>query len=265
MLTIGQLAAYAGVTVRAVRHYHRIGLLPEPARDSSGYRAYDAGDVVLLIRIRTLAEAGVPLARVQELLGATSAEFAEAVEQIDTRLRAQVRELQEHRRRIARLAAGDSLAVPAEVVPYLDKMRASGVSEALVDGERDGWILVSARWPEKIPALMIDKMAQLDDPRTMQIYRLIGELVDLGLNEDRLNAVADLLAEMAEDSAASGQLNRHNEDMSDDAFVALLDSFAADAHPLVERLQALMVERGWSGWSRIQRVDELSVTRRSPP
>ena len=29
MLTIGQLASYAGVTVRAVRHYHQIGLLPE--------------------------------------------------------------------------------------------------------------------------------------------------------------------------------------------------------------------------------------------
>ena len=265
MLTIGQLAAYAGVTVRAVRHYHRIGLLPEPARNSSGYRTYDAGDVVLLIRIRTLAEAGVPLARVQELLRATSAELEEAVEQIDTRLRAQVRELQEHRRRIARLAAGDSLAVPAEVVPYLDKMRASGVAEAVVDGERDGWILVSARWPEKIPALMIDKMAQLDDPRTMQIYRLIGEMVELGLDEDRLTAVADLLAEMAEDAAENGELNRHNEEMSDEAFIALLDSFAADAHPLVERIQALMAERGWTGWSRIQRAGEHPATRRSRP
>ncbi len=38
MLTIGQLAAYAGVTVRAVRHYHQVGLLPEPERDASGYR-----------------------------------------------------------------------------------------------------------------------------------------------------------------------------------------------------------------------------------
>ena len=43
MLTIGQLAAYAGVTVRAVRHYHQIGLLPEPERDASGYRRYGAG------------------------------------------------------------------------------------------------------------------------------------------------------------------------------------------------------------------------------
>ena len=61
MLTIGQLAAYAGVTVRAVRHYHQIGLLPEPERDASGYRRYGATAVVSLIRIRTLANAGVPL------------------------------------------------------------------------------------------------------------------------------------------------------------------------------------------------------------
>ena len=40
--------------------YHAKGLLPEPERDCSGYRRYDAGAVVELIRIRTLAEAGVP-------------------------------------------------------------------------------------------------------------------------------------------------------------------------------------------------------------
>ena len=62
MLTISQLAAYAGVTVKAVRHYHAKGLLPEPERDHSGYRRYDAQAVVELIRIRTLADAGVPLA-----------------------------------------------------------------------------------------------------------------------------------------------------------------------------------------------------------
>ena len=36
MLTISQLAAYAGVTVRAVRYHHRVGLLAEPERDHSG-------------------------------------------------------------------------------------------------------------------------------------------------------------------------------------------------------------------------------------
>lgn len=78
MLTIGQLAAYAGVTIRAVRHYHRIGLLAEPERDASGYRTYDAAAVVHLIRIRTLAQAGVPLARVRELLEADPETFADA-------------------------------------------------------------------------------------------------------------------------------------------------------------------------------------------
>ncbi len=94
MLTISQLAAYAGVTVRAVRHYHAKGLLPEPERDHSGYRRYDAAGVVQLIRIRTLADAGVPLSRVQGLLAADEEEFAAAVEEIDQRLRAEIRERQ---------------------------------------------------------------------------------------------------------------------------------------------------------------------------
>ena len=42
MITIGQLADYAGVTIKAVRHYHQRGLLDEPPRDSSGYRRYTA-------------------------------------------------------------------------------------------------------------------------------------------------------------------------------------------------------------------------------
>ena len=78
MLTIGRLASYAGVTVRAVRHYHQIGLLPEPERTGSGYRTYDAAAVVRLIQIRILADAGVPLARVQDLLEAGPEEFAVA-------------------------------------------------------------------------------------------------------------------------------------------------------------------------------------------
>ena len=256
MLTISEVAGYAGVTVRAVRHYHQRGLLPEPLRDSSGYRRYAAGDVVRLIRIRTLAEAGVPLARVQELLDATPEEFGEAVEHVDTELRAKIRELQEHRRRIARLAAGDTLAVPSEVVTYLDKLRASGASQAMVEGERDGWILIAARWPERIPEFMDDKMAQLDDPRTVKLYQLLDELVEVGLDEHRLNAVADLLAEMFEEAAERGELDQQSQEMGDDAFVALLDSFAADAHPLVERVKALLVERGWTGWTRIERAAE---------
>jgi DNA-binding transcriptional MerR regulator len=256
MLTISQLAAYAGVTVRAVRHYHQIGLMSEPSRDGSGYRSYDATDVVRLVKIRALAEAGVPLARVQELLDADPAEFSGAVAQIDASLRAQIRELREHRHRIARLAAGDSLALPSEVVTYLESLRACGVREALVEGERDAWILVAARWPEKIPEFMADKMAQLEDPRTVQLYRVIGDLLESGMDEERLSAVADLLAEMVEESAQRGDLDRQVDDWGDEGFIALLDSFASDAHPMIERLQEMLAERGWTGWTRIERAGQ---------
>jgi DNA-binding transcriptional MerR regulator len=255
VVTIGQLAAYAGVTPRAVRHYHQIGLLPEPARDGSGYRSYDARAVVDLIRIRTLAEAGVPLARVEQLLAARESEFVAAVGEIDRRLRADIRGLQEHRRRIARLAAGESLALPPEVVTYLDRLRDIGVSEEMVAGERDAWILVAARWPDQISSFMADKNAQLDDPRVRRLYRLVAEaLTDPDVA--RLVELADLMVELFEESARRGELDRQP---SDDAFVALMDSFATDAHPLIERLQGLLLERGWTGWTRVERAENPAV------
>ena len=253
MLTIGQLASYAGVTVRAVRHYHQIGLLPEPERDASGYRTYDAAAVVRLIRIRTLAEAGVPLARVRQLLDAAPDTFAAATGQIDRQLRAQIRALQEHRRRIAPLGTGDSLALPKEVVDYLDRLRATGASEAIIGPERDAWILMAARYPEGIPALMAEKVAQLADPDVVRLYQLIGRIAENGQDEDLLHETADLMNELLKRAADSGELDRQDEFMPDEAFIRLMDSFADASHPAVARLRELIAERGWTGWTRIEK------------
>ena len=178
MLTIGQLAAYAGVTVRAVRHYHQIGLLPEPERDASGYRRYRATAVVSLIKIRTLANAGVPLSQVGQLLEADAPAFAEAVKKIDSQLRDEIERLETSRKQIAQLAAGDSLALPPEVISYLDRLREIGASERMVAAERDGWILVAARWPDRIREIMPAKFAQLEDPQLVRLYRVLSELLE---------------------------------------------------------------------------------------
>jgi len=178
MLTISQLAAHAGVTVRAVRHYHQIGLLPEPERDHSGYRTYDAAAVVRLIQIRTLAEAGVPLARVQELLDATPEDFAKGVKEIDKELRAEIRRLQDNRKRIARLAAGESLALPQSAVDYLDTLRRLGVDERYIELERDAWIMVAARVPDLIDSVIAKKRQELADPDMVKLYRLLSEALD---------------------------------------------------------------------------------------
>lgn len=253
MLTIGRLASYAGVTIRAVRHYHQIGLLLEPERDASGYRTYDADAVVRLIRIRTLAEAGVPLARVRELLDADPQTFAAATTQIDGQLRAQIRALQEHRRRIAQLGSGDSLALPKEVVDYLDRLRATGAPEAIIEGERDAWILMAARLPEAIPAIMADKVAQLADPNIVRLYQLIGRIAENWEDEELLRETADLISELSEQAAANGKLDLQDEHKPDEAFIRLMDSFADGAHPAVARLRDLIAERGWTGWTRIQK------------
>ncbi len=253
MLTIGQLASYAGVTIRAVRHYHQIGLLLEPDRDASGYRTYDAAAVVRLIRIRTLAEAGVPLARVRELLDADPQTFAAATTEIDRQLRAQIRALQEHRRRIAQLGCGDSLAVPEEVVDYLDRLRATGAPEAVIDGERDAWILMAARLPEAIPAIMADKVAKLADPNIVRLYQLIGRIAENWQDEELLRETADHMSELFEQATVSGELDRQDEHMPDPAFIRLMDSFADGAHPAIARLRELIAERGWTGWTRVEK------------
>ncbi|MGW5237626.1 MerR family transcriptional regulator [Monashia sp. NPDC004114] len=253
MLTIGRLASYAGVTIRAVRHYHQVGLLPEPERDASGYRTYDAAAVVRLIRIRTLAEAGVPLARVRELLDADPETFAAATAEIDRQLRAQVRALQEHRRRIAQLGSGDSLALPAEVVDYLDRLRATGASEAIIAPERDAWILMAARYPDLLPAMMADKVAQLDNPKVVRLYQLIGRIAENWQDEELLRETADLMSELLEQAAASGELDEQDELMPDAAFIGLMDSFADATHPVVGRLRELLAERGWTGWTKLEK------------
>ena len=253
MLTIGELATYAGVTVRAVRHYHAKGLLPEPERDSSGYRRYDAAAVVELVRIRTLADAGVPLSRVRELLSAGQEEFATAVGEIDRRLRAEIRERQRHRERIALLAAGDSLALPPEAVAYLDRLRAVGVPEEMVQAERDAWILVAAQLPERMPFYMQVKEAQLDDASIRELYRELADIAHWPADDPRLVAVADRLVEQFEAVPEDGW----DEGALPEDLAALLDGVFLARVAGAQRILARFEERGWTGWTNIRRVERL--------
>jgi DNA-binding transcriptional MerR regulator len=257
MLTIGQLAAYAGVTARAVRHYHQVGLLPEPERDASGYRRYGATAVVSLIKIRTLASAGVPLAQIGQLLEADAATFADAVQKIDSHLRDEIERLEASRKQIGQLAAGDSLVVPPEVAHYLDRLRELGAAERIVQGERDGWILVAARWPDRIREWMPGKLAALEDPRMIRLYRLFSELFESGAGDrdPRLEELADLLAGLLEQAYAAGE-SYPGDGERDDLPFDLLDAFAVESDPRMERLLELMRERGWAGWIRLERLPE---------
>ena len=61
------------------------------------------------------------------------------------------------------------------------------------------------------------------------------------------------MSELLEQAAASGELDRQDELMPDAAFIRLMDSFADASHPAVARLRELIAERGWTGWTRIEK------------
>ncbi|WBQ08451.1 MerR family transcriptional regulator [Kribbella sp. CA-293567] len=94
-----QVAELAGTTVKAVRHYHKVGLLDRPERDTNGYKRYGVPHLVRLLRIRRLSELGVSLAQIaalgdadehpEEALRVLDAELAAAADRIQ-RVRAEL-------------------------------------------------------------------------------------------------------------------------------------------------------------------------------
>ncbi|MEU9489719.1 MerR family transcriptional regulator [Streptomyces decoyicus] len=234
MLTIGKLAATAGVTVRTVRHYHHVGLLPEPERDASGYRRYSAQAAVDLIRIRTLADAGVPLARIDALLHAQPAEFAAAVTGIDAELQRKIDQLTEYRRRITELAGGERLVLPPEVVALLNRMRGLGVSERRVRLERDAWILMQALDPQVMPQRIREKNAGFDDPETARLYLACDQSVDWDPHDPRLDQLIDDL---------DAWEIKHERDNDRAGYLKLVSSRISEASPAWQRIVDALAHR----------------------
>jgi DNA-binding transcriptional MerR regulator len=231
MITIGQLARYAGVTIKAVRHYHEVGLLPEPERDHSGYRRYRAQDAVDLVKIRTLAEAGVPLARVKELLDAGEEEFAAAVTEIDEALRRREEEIRLARQRVGRLRAGNALFVTPAAAAMLARLEEIGVSERGVRMEREVWVLLQAVAPEEAAVWLEDKVQALEDPEFQRIYREYDEAFGWSPDDPRLPALAR--------RAAAWTAARPEMPMADPEITALAIQAAGASSPAWNRMASL--------------------------
>src|SRR3954451_13384372 len=76
-MNVGEVAALAGVTVRALHHYDRIGLVRPSARTAAGYRSYDVHDLDRLQQVLVYRELGFPLEEVATLLDDPDADPAE--------------------------------------------------------------------------------------------------------------------------------------------------------------------------------------------
>jgi DNA-binding transcriptional MerR regulator len=67
-VNVGEVAALAGVTVRTLHHYDRIGLLSPSERTSAGYRRYTPSDLDRLHQVLVYRELGFPLEEIATLL-----------------------------------------------------------------------------------------------------------------------------------------------------------------------------------------------------
>nr|WP_244248267.1 MerR family transcriptional regulator [Rathayibacter sp. VKM Ac-2801] len=127
-MQIGDAAAFAGVTPRAIRHYHRLGLLAERERGGDGRRRYGYDDIIRLLWIRRLADAGVALEDIRDAfaVGAPGSaekradredEVAGVLARLDEALAAQEAELQRKRASVRRMRAlGGRLGLLDDIV-----------------------------------------------------------------------------------------------------------------------------------------------------
>ena len=194
-LRIGQLAALAATTSRAIRHYHAIGLLPEPERDQSGYRRYGAEHLVRLIRIRRLRSLEMPLEQISGHLAGESGDpgdLAAALRSLAADLSREIEKLQEIRARALELAASTQLADPMDIwQTALRRHALLGETAEVPAPEREAVELLDALHPHGIDGIIEQASALLSEPdRTAELGALLERF--RGLTDD--SAETDELA-----------------------------------------------------------------------
>ncbi|MFF4320221.1 MerR family transcriptional regulator [Streptomyces sp. NPDC001568] len=204
-MRIGEIAVLVGVTTRAIRHYHHVGLLPEPERRPNGYRAYTVRDAVLLARVRRLTELGLSLDEVRDVLADDAGrELADVLRELDADLARQEAELAERRRRLGVLLAAD----PGEgepVSPALAALLAQAppTDSAAAAKDREHLTLLDnvGAGGEAVYAALGQVAA---DPKILELYERLDELEGAAADDPRIGPLAKaLVAVVPEDVFAA--------------------------------------------------------------
>lgn len=210
-MRIGELAALFGVSTRTVRHYHHLGLLPEPVRLANGYREYRLRDAVVLARVRRLAELGLSLDEIRDVLADDrGGELREMLLELDADLARQQEVIGVRRARLAALLTQDDLepdsAVSPDMAAVLRDLPAGGSAFAAVD--RDLLALVDTVADAAGRARMLDLLRPLTEPgalaRGHALYSRLDALADADPGDPRVPALAsDLAAHIPREMAAA--------------------------------------------------------------
>ena len=199
-----ELAGLVGVTVRTLRHYHQIGLLPEPPRSAGGYRHYDVSHVVRLLRITRMTALGVPLADLPALLD-DSAAADELLDELDRDAAAEMERLGARRATIAALRRSGA---PPDLLPEF----AAWLSGPATDVPED--------------------MARYEHETLVLVAHLLGE--------DGADRLTSLFGDAERTQAASAPLTARfyalEADTPNDTVARLIDDLVDHLEPLAARL-----------------------------
>ena len=244
-LTIGQAAAFAGVTIKTVRHYHRLGLVDEPRRDTSGYRRYTSTDLLQLVQVRALAEAGVPLAEIGDLLDADNEGFAAAVADVERRLTDRIAKLVARRDALHRLSDGDRALLPDRACALLDRFAELGFGADFVAAHREGLVLARALAPDFFDGFVIQLEHRLADPDYVGLWKRSWEALSWEPDDPRLDWLASEMADnlLADRALMETQAGYFSSRPDAAARYDLINDHRADEAPTFARLTALIEAR----------------------
>jgi len=221
---VGELAARTGLTVRALHHYDRLGLVTPSARTPSGHRLYGEQDVQRLYRVLALRALGLPLGAIAEAL-AGAGTLRELLAEHRTRVEAQLRTLRQLAHRLDRLADAVDRAGDPGAAAVLDAIEEMTTMERTFDtyytaeqleqlaqrreqiGER-AIADVQAEWPRLIAAVQaaVDAGTDPADPAVQKLARRWMELLEMfhGGDPGLRDSLNRLYAENGEELARQG-------------------------------------------------------------
>ncbi|MFE2562821.1 MerR family transcriptional regulator [Streptomyces mirabilis] len=254
-MRIGELAVTVGVTTRTVRHYHHLGLLPEPERRPNGYRDYTLRHAVVLARIRRLTELGLGLTEVRDVLADDAGrDLAEVLEELDADLARQEAAIRERRDRLRALLDREG-TLPSEgpVSPELTALltgMAHGPESPMAARDREVLALIdTVASPESRKRLMAALGSAFETPaavaRAHEVYALLDALADADpddADDPRVDEAARALADCLPDSLLP------ETDLApglDDSFLRALYADVAPAQAeAIRRAMRMFTERG---------------------
>ena len=179
-----RVAEVAGLTPRAVRYYHSIGVLPEPPRDGSGYRRYGGKEVVELVRIARLRALGMPLPQIAQRVSATEsddASLADALGALADELDAEIEALVATRDQLRELARSETFDQPVKTLTQaLQDQGVLGPADHLRDSEKWAAAVLDAVHPQGMSGVLAEASRLFGDSTVVEalgpLRRRLGKL-----------------------------------------------------------------------------------------